>query len=547
MSIYKRTINVVMVSLLCVAMLSSFGAPVKAQSSTAQSEQIKTLLALIQQLQAQLAQMQGSGSSVSQCLTLSRSLYLGVSDNETAGEVSKLQQFLTKTGHYTYGTPTGYFGPATQVAVQAWQKANGVVSSGSPDTTGYGVTGPSTRSAMARSCTSTYTPTNRPVVDTDNSSVTITSISNSENPTVKGTASDADVIGFSVSNGDKVYGSGDIEVTNGVWTHKITKDLEDGEYLLTVYVDNSKVAQKTFVVDVVQADPSITLTSPKRGAIFNKNEANDDVVLKWTAQDVPENTNVLYEIEATQSYAGAFVTGSAGQIKAKSGSSEHRIAIDIAGTLDAGEYKVRLKLQECHSLGCDKSYTFGPLKEDLETYDTSSYGYFTISDSDSASVNLVPVGRGDTDELDADITDSLEFYYYPTGDIDECLITAKYSGGKDTLKHPWSNTILAGQYGRVTFNVVSTYPLIVLEEVKVECKDDNGNVVASDAIDINVDNDEESSYSIILNGSNLESGDGISEAETRSRCLKVFNDNSGKRVQCSWDEDEFFDDTNWKG
>lgn len=538
-----------MVALLCIAMLSSFGVtPVKAQSSTAQSEQIKTLLALIQQLQAQLAQMQGGGSSVSQCLTLSRALYLGVSDSETAGEVSKLQQFLTKTGHYTYGKPTGYFGPATQMAVQAWQKTNDVVSSGSPETTGFGVTGPSTRSAMARSCTSTYTPTNRPVVEeTENSSVTITSISNSENPTVTGKASGVDTVGFAVSDGGKVYGSGDIDVENGVWLHKITKDLEDGEYTLIVYVNNSKVAQKTFVVDVVQANPSITLTSPKRDAVFNKNEANDDVVIKWTAQDVPENTNVLYEIEATQSYAGAFVTGSAGQVKAKSGSSEHRIAIDIAGTLDAGEYKVRLKLQECHSLGCDKSYTFGPLEEDLETYDTSSYGYFTIIDSDSASVNLVPVGRGDTDELDANITDSLEFYYYPTGDIDECLITAKYSGGKDTLEHPWSNTILAGQYGRVTFNVVSTYPLIVLEEVKVECKDDNGNVVASDAIDINVDNDAESSYAIILNGSNFESGDGISEAETRSRCLKVLNDNSGKRVQCSWDGDEFFDDTNWKG
>ena len=162
MSIYKKTTKAVMVALLCIAMLSSSGAPVKAQGSTAQSEQIKTLLALIQQLQAQLAQMQGS-SSVSQCLTLSRALYLGVSDSETAGEVSKLQQFLTKTGHYTYGKPTGYFGPATQMAVQAWQKANSVVSNGSPETTGFGVTGPSTRGAMARSCTSNSLNNQSPV------------------------------------------------------------------------------------------------------------------------------------------------------------------------------------------------------------------------------------------------------------------------------------------------------------------------------------------------------------------------------------------------
>lgn len=173
MSIYKKTINVVMVALLCLAMLASFGTPVKAQSNTAQSEQIKTLLALIQQLQSRLAQMQGGGSTISQCIQLSRSLFLGTSDSETGGEVSKLQQFLTKTGHYTYGKPTGYFGPATQMAVQAWQKTNGVVSNGSPETTGFGVTGPSTRSAMARSCTSTYTPTNRPVVDVQKPTCTI--------------------------------------------------------------------------------------------------------------------------------------------------------------------------------------------------------------------------------------------------------------------------------------------------------------------------------------------------------------------------------------
>lgn len=173
MSIYKKTTKALMVTLLCIVMLSSFGVPAEAQSGTAQSEQIKTLLALIQQLQAQLAQLQGGGSSVSQCLSLSRSLYLGVSDSETAGEVTKLQQFLTKTGHYTYGKPTGYYGPVTQQAVQAWQKANGVVFNGSPETTGYGVTGPSTRSEMARSCTSAYTPTNRPVVAVEKPSCAI--------------------------------------------------------------------------------------------------------------------------------------------------------------------------------------------------------------------------------------------------------------------------------------------------------------------------------------------------------------------------------------
>lgn len=446
--------------LLAAFIFLSLGLGTTARAETpSQSIQIAQLMQLIAQLQAQLAQMQVGGSGNGQCIQLSRALFLGVSDNETEGDVSKLQQFLTKTGHYTFGKPTGFFGPATQIALQSWQKSNGIVSSGSPETTGYGVTGPSTRSTMARGCS---------------------------------------------------------------------------------FVATAPVAE------VESADSSITLTSPKRGVVFNKNKANDDIVLRWTVKDLPKDTNVLYEITSVESFAGAFVTGSAGQLKAESGSSEHRIAIDIPGTLDAGEYKVRLSLQKCHSLGCNVSYPAGPLNENLETFDRSSFGYFTIINSDRASVNLIPVGRGDADEIDADINDSLEFNYYPTGDIDECVITAKYNGGENSVEHPWPNTILSGQFGRATFPVVATFPLTILEEVEVECMNSKGKVIASESIEINVDNNTKSNYQIIVDGK-VESGKNLTEAETRSRCLKKFNDNRGKRVQCSWDGNEFFDDTNWKG
>lgn len=82
------------------------------------------------------------------CLNLSNSLYLGLNDRATNGEVTKLQEFLTKTGDFTFGRTTGYFGPATERAVKRWQASNGVVSSGSPETTGYGVAGPQTRREM---------------------------------------------------------------------------------------------------------------------------------------------------------------------------------------------------------------------------------------------------------------------------------------------------------------------------------------------------------------------------------------------------------------
>lgn len=161
----------------------SFSNPARAESTSSQMEQIQTLLAMIEQLQAQLAQMRGGSSSGGQCTELSRSLFLGSSDSDSSGQVSKLQRFLTDTGHYSYGEITGYYGPATQQAVQAWQASKGVVSSGSPETTGYGVVGPSTRSAMARGCVSASKPAVVPVkVDESKPSCTIKS--SDKNPEV---------------------------------------------------------------------------------------------------------------------------------------------------------------------------------------------------------------------------------------------------------------------------------------------------------------------------------------------------------------------------
>jgi hypothetical protein len=77
------------------------------------------------------------------CLTLTSNLSQGSTDADTQGQVTKLQQFLGIT------PTTGYFGVLTQGAVEKYQTARGIVSSGTPATTGYGATGPRTRAAMA--------------------------------------------------------------------------------------------------------------------------------------------------------------------------------------------------------------------------------------------------------------------------------------------------------------------------------------------------------------------------------------------------------------
>lgn len=64
---------------------------------------------------------------------------------ERGSEVTELQEFLAdRPSLYPSGLVTGYFGPLTEEGVQNFQASQGIVSSGSPHTTGYGRVGPIT-------------------------------------------------------------------------------------------------------------------------------------------------------------------------------------------------------------------------------------------------------------------------------------------------------------------------------------------------------------------------------------------------------------------
>lgn len=65
------------------------------------------------------------------------------------GHVTNIQTFLASNpSFYPQGLITGYFGSLTQAAVQRFQAFYGIVSSGSPSTTGYGRVGPATMARM---------------------------------------------------------------------------------------------------------------------------------------------------------------------------------------------------------------------------------------------------------------------------------------------------------------------------------------------------------------------------------------------------------------
>ncbi|RJQ34963.1 peptidoglycan-binding protein [Candidatus Parcubacteria bacterium] len=89
-----------------------------------------------------------AASASAACPPLSRSLMRGM----TGGDVTALQQFLIAQRLLSADAATGFFGPLTEQAVQSFQRSHGVVTSGTPATTGFGLVGMKTRTAIAASC-----------------------------------------------------------------------------------------------------------------------------------------------------------------------------------------------------------------------------------------------------------------------------------------------------------------------------------------------------------------------------------------------------------
>ena len=133
-----------------VVALSLFSTAGMAQASSLTSQQISAIIDLLRSFgadQSVIANVQGSlngqataGTNPS-CVNLSYNLYSGSTDAKTKGDVTRLQKFLGVS-------TTGYFGPLTEQAVQDWQSSHNIISSGSPDTNGYGYVGTKTRSVM---------------------------------------------------------------------------------------------------------------------------------------------------------------------------------------------------------------------------------------------------------------------------------------------------------------------------------------------------------------------------------------------------------------
>lgn len=117
-------------------------------------ERVRTLLERVSVLKQQLQEIEQGQKPLPPlpanlpCLSLGRTLH---ADME-GGDVRKLQEFLIGAGLLAKGNVSGYYGSLTEAAVQRWQVGAGIITSGTPSTTGFGVVGPKTREAIFSAC-----------------------------------------------------------------------------------------------------------------------------------------------------------------------------------------------------------------------------------------------------------------------------------------------------------------------------------------------------------------------------------------------------------
>lgn len=106
--------------------------------------ELQQLRNLLVEAQRQEQGREGVGPSVTAFAQFTTPL----SPGDSGAEVRRLQELLYAWGYYPEGLITSYYGSLTQKAVERFQAAKEIVSSGSPWTTGYGRVGPATLRAL---------------------------------------------------------------------------------------------------------------------------------------------------------------------------------------------------------------------------------------------------------------------------------------------------------------------------------------------------------------------------------------------------------------
>ena len=244
-----------------------FITPVSAATIQELQAQLNTLMAQFAQLQQQqAAQLQNTNASPNTSASndcdvnkMTRVLTIG----SRGKDVLCLQEYLIEEG-YLEVSATSYFGSATRAAVQNWQRDNGV--------SAVGTFGPASRAVYARLIANASSGSQDDSAVTPPTSASASVIidqaalmTSSARPTLSGSAYNVvQPFGISISDsGGKVWGSGNVTVTNNRWSTTVNQSLAAGTYQVQVYSNNKLVTTGTLTVT---SSTSIIPPMPGEGA-----------------------------------------------------------------------------------------------------------------------------------------------------------------------------------------------------------------------------------------------------------------------------------------
>jgi len=264
--------------------------------------QLQSVLNRIEDLKSELTLVEsgittplnGGGS----CVSISKNLGKGMKSEE----VRKLQLFLAQDNTiYPEAITSGYFGALTQMAVQRWQTRHGIISYGSPSTTGYGAVGPKTRTAIENACGSgSYVAGTDNIVD-----FTFDTVSGQApfNASVNISMLEGACMSYEINWGDgsdptthtsmqtSSCGGGVSKVT-ATHTYSLA-----GEYTATLYAGKGNIndlPQITLArVTILAGQPYLKVLSPNGGETLR---LGDNTTIKWQVANQPQDSAVVFYI-----------------------------------------------------------------------------------------------------------------------------------------------------------------------------------------------------------------------------------------------------------
>ncbi len=424
MTITNNIVAKLSVAFVAVAMAFTLAAPAQAQNVSNMS--LEQLIALVNQLQAQLS---GTGTATS-CTTFTRALGQG----STGADVMALQKFLNSdsativavSGAGSAGMETSFYGPATAAAVSKFQtkySADILVPSGLTSPTGY--FGPASMAKANALCkggsTGGNTGGSTGALQGGAGSITVNSYTSDVEDEVA-TGDSENVLGFRI----EADGS-DVEVTN----LKISLEYKgNGSNRLERYFDSFDVVMEGKTVATVDADDftrdsagKYSKTVALNGAIVREDDRNTFYVVahaRTTIDTADQNKN--WDISATNfryvdaqgaiisegdviTNTGVYVIklASSGEVKARislSPSNPNQQAVKVS-TTNSGDLVTLLEFR-IKAEGTDMSFdqisfviaTSGVLLSDMASEFRFMKGSTVIETADNSDVVATTSSRG---------------------------------------------------------------------------------------------------------------------------------------------------------